>query len=251
MDLLSHITALVLTVLFAPLLPERYRSRWPWSDLVGLPGVQTLHGVLWAVAGLVFWAWGFILYQAQASDLVAAVLTDERSTGDVGPITHYGLILYFAYLVTPKGLLLTILLLDGAVRSVAGAMSGAVPGNVYVWIIFSVGRGARELAGEARRTALYGRPDEPDEIVEEGGLLRVRRTRPHPEWNADQAFRFGERFFCMHNFDPEARAGARLCVEYTFTPWPEGSTLRRVVDLPAPGPLPAEDADGPDGPPGS
>jgi|WetSurMetagenome_2_1015567.scaffolds.fasta_scaffold65759_3 hypothetical protein len=251
MEVWSHAAAVVLTTLFAPLLPERYRSRWPWSDLVGLPGVQTLHGVLWAVAGLVFWAWGFILYQQEASDLVVAVLTDERNPGDVGPITHYGLILYFAYLVTPRGFLLTFLLLDGAVRGVAGAMSGVVPGNFYVWMLLSAGRWAGELASEARRTARYGRPEEPDEVVQEGGLLRVRRTRPHPEWNADQAFRFGEKFFCLHNYDPEARKGDKLCVEYTFTPWPEGRTLRRVVNLPTPLPPPPDDADGPDVSPGS
>jgi hypothetical protein len=241
---LSHLAVVALTMLFAPLLPERYRGRWPWSDAVGLPGLQTLHGVLWAFAGIVFWAWGFILYQTEMSDLVTAVITDERSTGDVGPITHYGLILYFSYLVTPRGFLLTVLLLDGVVRGVAGAMSGVVPGNIYVWTVLSAGRWAGELAGAARRTARYGRMNQPDEILEEGGMLRVRRTRPHTDWNADQAFRYGERLYCLHNYDPEARSGDRLCVEYTFKPWPEGRTLRRVVAIgppaPASGPTPDE-----------
>jgi hypothetical protein len=251
MGFLSRAAAVVLTTIFAPLLPERYRSRWPWPDLVSVPGVQTLHGVLWAIAGLVFWAWGFALYQTEMAELVAAVITDERGSGDVGPVTHYGLILYFAYLVTPRGFLLTLLLLDGVVRGVAGAMSGVVPGNVYLWTVFSLGRWVGDLVGEARSTARYGRAGEPDRVFEEGGLLRVRRTRAHPEWNADQAFRYGGRFYCLHNFDSEARAGDRLCVEYTFTPWPEGRTLRRVVDLPTPLPPPADDAAGPGVPSGS
>lgn len=241
MGTLSRLAAVVLTTVVAPLLPERYRSRWPWADFIGMPGVQSVHGYLWALLGVGFWTWGFVVYQGEMSELVTSVIADERNTGEVGPITHYGLVLYFAYLVTAKGFLLTVLLLDGVVRGVAGAMSGTVPGNIYLWMIFSAGRWTGELAGEARRTARYGKRDEPDQIFQEGDLLRVRRTRPHPEWNADQAFRCGERFYCLHNYDPEARAGDRLCVEYTFTPWPEGRTLRRVVALGAPEATPKGD----------
>jgi hypothetical protein len=240
MGTLSRVAAVVLTTVVAPLLPERYRSRWPWADVIGMPGVQSMHGYLWAFLGIGFWAWGFILYEGEMADLVAAVVTDDRSSGDVGPITHYGLVLYFAYLVTAKGFLLTVLLLDGVVRGVAGATSGTVPGNIYLWMIFSLGRWARELGGEARRTSRYGKRDEPDQIFQEGGLLRIRRTRPHADWNADQAFRYGERLYCLHNFDPEVQAGERLCVEYTFKPWPEGRTLRRVVTVGSPA-APAQD----------
>ncbi len=239
MGFLSHWSAVVLTVFFGPLLPERSRHRWPWSDLLRMDGIQSAHGFLWAVLGVIFWAWGFVLYQAEMSDLVASLVTDERGSGDVGPITHYGLIFYFAFLVTPRGFLLTLLLLDGVVRAVAGGMAGSVPGSLYLAVPLAAGRLTARAWHAARMTSRYGKADEPDRLLEEGDRLRVLRTRPHPEWNADQAFRFGERLYQLHNYNPEAFVRGRLRFEYTFTPWPEGRTLRRVLAIGPPGDPPA------------
>src|SRR5512143_702535 len=231
MEMLSRVAAVVVTTLFAPLLPERYRCRWPWPEVIGLPGIQSAHGYLWTLAGFLFWAWGFILYQTEMSELVVAVATDERGSGDVGPITHYGLILYFAFLFTPRGFLLTVLALDGLTRGIAGAMTGSVPGSLYLAVPLAVARWLQAGWRRSRMTSRYGKASEPDRLVEEGDRLRVRRTRPHPEWNADLAFRYRDKLYRLHNFDAVAVVQGRLCFEYTFTPWPEGRTLRRVVNI--------------------
>jgi len=221
-----------LTFLLGPLLPERYRKTWPWPDLMGLQGLQTWHGFFWAFGAAILWFVGLIAYQKEMAEVVTAIVASDSGSGDVGAITHYGLVTFFAYFFTVHGALLTVLLLDGVARGAAGAMTGRVPGSVYLagplGLIRLVGIGLRAQ----RMTSLYGKSSEPDRVGIEGGVLKVRRTRPHPEWNADLAYRFGDKLYRLHNYDDHAFAQGRPCFEYQFTPWPEGTTLRRVVDIP-------------------
>ena len=221
----------LLTFLLGPLLPEQYRKTWPWPDLLGLQGLQAWHGLIWAFGAAILWFVGLIAYQKEMAELVTAMVASDAGSGDVGAITHYGLVTFFAYFFTIRGALLTVLLLDGVARGTAGAMTGRVPGTFYL----AGPLGLIRLAGIGlqahRMSSLYGKSSEPDRVSIEGGVLKVRRTRPHPEWNADQAYRFGEKLYRLHNYDEHAFAQGRPCFEYQFTPWPEGKTLRRVMDI--------------------
>ena len=231
MATLFQLMRILLTAVAVPFLPERYRTIWPWPELVNMPGLQTAQAFLCAVAGVVFWFWGQVVYQKQMAEMVTAILADERGSGDVGTITHYGLVTYFAFMFTVKGSLLTLFLLDGIARATAGAMSGVVPGTLFVAVPFLFWRLARRGVREVAMISRYGMAHGPDTVFQEGDTLCVRRTRPHPEWNAHLAFRFDGKLYRLHNYDDHARADGRPCFEYQFTPWPEGETLRRVVDI--------------------
>ena len=232
MDAVRHYAALIITVLLGPLLPERYRPSWPRPDLMETPGVQTSHAFLCTLVAFALWAWGFILYQAAMSELVTTLMTDpnQHYDGDVAP-THLGMVMYFAYLFTPRGALATIFLIDSVARLVAGAMSGKVPGSLYLAVPLALFRLVKRVVHEGTLTARYGPASEPDRISVEGDLLKVRRTRPHPEWNAHLAFRHDGKLYKLHNYDDGALFGGRPCFEYQFKPWPEDAILRRVVDI--------------------
>ncbi len=231
MATLFQLMRVLLTALVAPFLPERYRTIWPWQELVNMPGLQTAQAFLCAVAGVVFWFWGQVVYQKQMAEMVAAILADERGSGNVGTITHYGLVTYFAFMFTVKGFFLTLFLLDGIARATAGAMSGVVPGTLFLAIPFLFWRLARRGVREVVMIFRYGTAHKPDSVIQEGDTLCVRRTRPHPEWNAHLAFRHEDKLYRLHHYDDRAHANGRPCFEYWFKPWPEGQTLRRVVSI--------------------
>ena len=93
---------------------------------------------------------------------------------------------------------------------------------------------ARLVGGQVERgrvAARYGSAAEPDRITVEGNHLRVHRTRPHPEWSAHIAYRYGERFYCLEKQGEAVGATVRPCIAYEFGPWPEGVILRRVVTI--------------------
>ena len=231
MALLSACARILLTGLVGPLLPERYRHLWPWPELLGTPGVQTGHAFLCAVAGVVLWMMGLVADQTEMAERVAALLADDKGTGWVGPVTHYGLVTYFAYVFTLRGFFLTLLLWDGIVRAVAAGASKSAPGTLFLAVPLGLARlAARGLrAADMRRR--YGKASVPDVILQDEDGIRVRRTRPHPEWNAHLAYRYGGKFYRLHHFEEDAVAQGRPCFEYRFTPWPEGETLRRIVDV--------------------
>ncbi len=226
-----QVLRILLTALVVPFIPERYRPIWPWQELVNMPGLQTAQAFLCAVVGVVFWLWGQVVYQQQMAEMVTAILANERGSGDVGPITHYGLVTYFAFLFTVRGFLLTLFLLDGIARATAGAMSGVVPGSLFLAVPLLLWRLACRGVREVVMIFRYGKANEPDEVLQDGETLRVRRTRPHPEWNAHLAFRHGDKLYRLHHYDDRAQAHGGLCFEYWFKPWPDGETLRRVVNI--------------------
>lgn len=224
----------LLTFLLGPLLPERYRKVWPWPDLMGLQGLQTGHAFFWAIGAAILWFVGFIAYQKEMAELVTATIANDSGSGEAGPITFYGMVTYFAYFFSIRGAMLTVLLLDGIARATAGAMTGSVPGSIYLAVPLGFVRLAAMGVHELRMRSLYGKASEPDRVFQDGEGLRVRRTRPHPEWNAHLAYRYGGKLYRLHHYDEHAFAQGRPCFEYHFTPWPEGETLRRVVDIEEP-----------------
>lgn len=234
-----------LTLLILPLLPADYRRRWPWPSPVPEGWWDALTVYLHASVALVVFIGLFITYQQQAGEMVSAAVASEQGGGEVGRITWYGTVTFFAFFFSPMGLLSTLFLTDSAVRMIHRFGTNEPMGSVFLWVPLRLWDGLRSLGREGRMTARYGPASAPDRLTAEGQGLIVRTSRPRPEWSPDHAYVHGGRFFRLGRWGEEGD-GARRCFAYRFEPWPERDTVRRVVHLgggsPAP---PPKDGPGP------
>lgn len=223
--------AALLAFLLWPLLPEGWRRRWPWP-LPASPSVLAhLSSTLCVVASVVAWYGLFVLYAEGYGERISALLAEQDR--EPGPITWYGLPVFFSFFFTGKGALVTLWLGDSVARAVCAAASGEPLGSLFLWAPLRLVEGGVQALEEAERTRRYGRAGEPDRIRLEGETLLVSANRPHAGWNPLLTFRYGGRFFrlCSMAEVPEGRRRAFL---YRLAPWRENDPIRRVVDLGGP-----------------
>lgn len=220
-----------LTFLVGPLLPRALRRFWPWPEVLNGPWLQTLNAYLHALAGLVLWMLGLAATVKEFGDRYTEALMDPNGgTGDAAFLTWYGLIGFFAWMVSPLGLLSGLYLVDSVVRAVGGAMHRSVPGSLFVALPAAlVGWGMRRFR-EAQTTRLYGPADGPDRIELRGATLFVRTTRARPEWHDLLTFSFEGRHYRLV-WRGEVPDGARRCHEHRLEAWPDGLPIRRIVLL--------------------
>ncbi len=220
----------VLTCLVWPVLPARYRALWPWE----LPADDGVLGqasaYAHAIASVLLWGVVFIAYEKAYSLKVAGLIADDRGSGEVGLLTWYGMVCFFSFFFTPWGMLLSVYIVDSAVRLVHALGTGEPMGSVFLSAPLWFAGKVADRAKEARMTALYGSAGESDRISVEGDGLVVRATRPHAEWNALYTFSHRDTLYRLRSFC-EGAEGARRCFIYRFEPWPDGETVRRVVAL--------------------
>lgn len=234
-------TALVyaLTFLVGPLLPQALRRHWPWPDVLGGPWLQTLHAYLHAVAALVLYMTGLTLTVKEFGERFTEALMDpQHGTGDPSLLTWYGLIGFFAWLVSPLGLLAGLYLVDSVARAVNGAMHRTVPGTLFIALPLLALTPLRRAAEEARLVKRYGRPDLPDRLHARGENLFLRTSRCREEWHPLLTYSFGGKLYRLA-WSGEVPEGERFCFEYRLEPWPDGSPVKRVVLLDPPKITPA------------
>lgn len=231
-------TALVyaLTFLIGPLLPQAQRRLWPWPEVLAGPWLQTLHAYLHAVNALVLYMLGLVLTVKEFGDRFTEALMDPKSgTGDPALLTWYGMIGFFAWIVSPLGLLAGLYLGDSVVRAVGGAMHRSVPGSLFVALPLLALAPLRRAAREAALTKRYGPAGAPDRLEVQGQTLFLRTSREREEWHPLLTFSFGGKLYRMA-WRGEVREGSRFCIEHRLEPWPDGSPVKRVVLLDPPSP---------------
>lgn len=220
----------VLTCLIRPLLPARYRERWPWEPPLPESSLDHASAYLHTIASVLLWGVIFVAYQQAYALKVTALLADDRASGEVGPLTWYGLVCFFSFFFTPWGILLTLYVFDSAIRLIHVLGSGEGMGSLFfavpVWLAEKTLRGARE----ARMTRVYGKASEADRIAVVGEGLTVRANRPHEEWTSTHTFAYRGGLYKLRGVCEDAE-GPRNCFLYRFDPWPDRETVRRVVHL--------------------
>ncbi len=228
--------AVALTFLAGPLLPRPYRRFWPWPELQESGALQLFHAYLHAVASVVVWMTGLVAFVKAFGDRYTEALMDpQHGTGDPSYLTWYGLIGFFAFLVSPGGILKGLYMADSVVRAVGGAMHRTVPGTLFLALPLGLVGVLARRAREQAMTARYGPPGAPDRLEVRGESLFVWTTRPRDEWHNLLAFSHGGRLYRLV-WRGEVSGGARRAFEHRFEPWPGAMPVRRVVLLdPAPG----------------
>lgn len=220
----------VLTCLIWPLLPARFRALWPW-ELPADDGVlaQT-SAYVHMIASVLLWGVVFIAYEKAYSLKVAGLIADDRGSGEVGLLTWYGMVCFFSFFFTPWGMLLSVYIVDSAVRLIHALGTGEPMGSFFLAAPLWVAGKLADRAKEGQMTARYGRAGLPDRIVVQGEGLVVRATRPHEEWNALYTYSHRGVLYKLHSFCEDAE-GSRRCFLYRFEPWPDRETVRRLVAL--------------------
>ncbi len=229
-----HFLAIALTLIAAPLLPEKLRGEWPWQGILARPGLELINSYLHTVAGVVFWAVGLVVYQIQWSDWMTAQLWNPNLNQPEVSLQQFGMLGFFSYLVSMRGIFLTVVLTDGIVRMVGAVASGTPPGTFFIWlpmVLFDLGK---KLIGDRRRTALYGKADEPDRILISGDSMAIRCTRPHQAWHSALTYSHRERLYRLVD-QGEGRDLNRSFYEYRFEPWPDNDMIRKIYVIEAPG----------------
>ena len=242
MNRIVHFLVVALTLIAAPLLPEKLRREWPWQGTLARTGLELVNSYLHTVAGVVFWAVGLVAYQTQWSDWMTEQLWNPNLNQPEVSLQHFGMLGFFSYLVSFRGLVLSIVLIDAIVRLIGAVASGTPPGTVFIWlpmVLFNLGK---KMAGDRRRTTLYGRADEPDRVLISGDSMAVRCTRPHEAWHSALTFSHRERLYRLVELC-EGKESNRSFYEYRFEPWAENNMIRKILVIEAPG-----ESHGPNGP---
>ena len=224
------ILGVVLTIVLFPLLPRRYRQRWPWEIPVPEPALVWFTVFLHILLSVLLWGFAFTGYQKAFGDRIAEMLADPRGSGEVGNITFYGIIGFFAFFFTLKGFLAWAYLLDSVLRFVVAATISGFMGSLFLEVPLLLIDWARGGLDQARMVRTYGRAEEPDRIIESEGGLLIRACRPHPEWHGLLGFHFKGSLYRLEAM-AEVPEGARRCFEYRFGPWPDSEIVRRIVIL--------------------
>jgi hypothetical protein len=220
----------LVTVLVMPVLPEAYRKAWRWPLLLPEPLVAWTITLLHVGASALVWGFAFTSYQKAFGDMVAAAVADPNGSGEVGLITLYGIFGFFAFPLTWQGFLAWAYILDSVARFVALAVHGGFQASVFLAVPLWLHGRVLALAKSMATNAVYGKASEPDRLFEEGKTIRLRSTRPHPEWHANLAFHCRDTLFRLES-ESDVPEGKRRCFEYRFGPWPEQEIVRRVVLL--------------------
>jgi len=231
-----QLLSFTVTLLIGPLLPERYRKHWPLPVSMDEPGLQTIHAYIHAVAAVALLAVAYAAYQISFSDWMTDALwdpdlLDQMDLDEKVPMAGFGLLGMFSFLMSVRGILCGLYVLDSMVRVVAATASGGqVPGSAWFnlplvgWEYFA--KAAREKGMDTR----YGKADEPLNIRFSGGGILVRSTRPRESWHAALSFSFRGNLYRLVEAG-EGREEGRSCFDYRFEPWPENDMVRRIIVL--------------------
>ncbi len=217
-----------LTFLIWPLLPARFRALWPWDPPMEESVLSHASAYLHAIVSLVLWGIVFVAYEEAYALKVTALLADDRGSGDVGPLTWYGMVCFFSFFFTPWGIVLTLYITDSAVRLIHALGSGEGMGSLFLAAPLWIAGKVLDAAQEVRMTNLYGKAGQPDRVAVSGEGLVVRSNRPHEEWTALYTYTHGGVLYRLKSSCEEPE-GPRRCFLYRFDPWPDRETVRRIV----------------------
>jgi hypothetical protein len=218
----------VLTFFLLPLLPERFRERWPWDPPLGIGPLSHISVWLHAVAALSAWAVVFVLYQEAYAEKVSEALASTDS--EPGAITFLGAVTFFSFFFSLRGILMNLVLVDAAARLIHVVGSGEPMGSAFLAVPLYLAGKLLDYGREARLTAAYGLASEPDRILLQGDGLVVRANRPHDTWHAILTYAYGEKHYRLEGHR-EAQEGKKRCYEYLLGPWPDRETVRKIVRL--------------------
>ncbi len=182
------------------------------------------------IASVLVWGIVFVAYEKAYALRVAALIADDRGSGEVGLLTWYGMVCFFSFFFTPWGMLLSVYIVDSAVRLVHSLGTGEPMGSIFLAAPLWAAGKVLDQVREGRMTALYGRADQPDRIAVQGDGLALRAARPHEEWSALYTYSHAGMLYRLKSFCEE-KEGERRCFLYRFEPWPDRETVRRVVAL--------------------
>jgi hypothetical protein len=183
---------------------------------------------LHAIVSLVLWGIVFVAYEKAYALKVTALLADDRGSGDVGPLTWYGMVCFFSFFFTPWGIVLTLYVTDSAVRLIHTLGSGEGMGSLFLAAPLWVAGKVLDAAEEVRMTKLYGKAGQPDRVAVSGEGLVVRSNRPHEEWTVLYTYTHCGVLYKLKSSCEEPE-GPRRCFLYRFDPWPDREMVRRIV----------------------
>lgn len=217
-----------LTAILLPLLPARYRKKWPWSHPWSVAVVDHASAFVHVVGALVAWGLVFIFYQQAYAERVAEALAETDR--EPGALTWLGAVTFFSFFFSAQGILLTLIVVDGAARAIHVVASGEPMGSLFLALPLLLVDTVAGCVRKARMTSLYGKKGEPDRVTRVGDGLLLKANRPHDAWHRHLTFASGERFYRLDSMG-EGRDGDRRCFEYRFRPWIENEPIRSVVRL--------------------
>jgi hypothetical protein len=220
----------LVTVLVMPVLPEAYRKAWKWPLLLPDAMVAWIVALLHVGASTLVWGFTFTSYQKEFGDFIAALVADPSGSGDVGPFMFYGVFGFLAFPLTWQGFLAWAYIIDAVARFVALAIHGGFQASAFLAVPLWLYERVLALAKSMVKNTVYGKASEPDRLLEEGKTIRLRCTRPHPEWHTNLTFHCRDTLFRLES-ESDVPEGKRRCFEYRFGPWPEQEIVRRVVLL--------------------
>jgi len=228
-ELLHGLRAFV-TFVVLPCLPERYRKLWPWDAPISISTLGLISGATHLLASAIVLCIVFMYHQEAFSSDVTDTLVNPDGTGQPGPVTWYGMVGFFTFTFTLKGLLLEIWTIDSLIRFYHASVTSTPLGSVFFSAPLYLFDRLRGWLESSRMTSRYGRADQPDRIVQEGDGLLLRSTRPHPNWGRLTAFSRGDSFYRLVS-SGEGTVDGRPCFEYRLSPWPANDVIREIVPL--------------------
>jgi len=194
---------------------------------------QWFNSILHLALSLIIWEVVFTAYQIEFGDRVAEATWQgsQKNPELLGTFVHWaGIIGFFTFLFTLKGLFVWTYLLDSLVRLASMAAIRKHNASIFLFAPLWLLDHAKRAYSDARTIEKYGSAYEPDRLFETKEGFCVRSTRSHEEWHAQMTFRYKGSLYRLDS-ETEVQEGKRHCHECRFSPWPENWIIRRVVVL--------------------
>ena len=182
--------------LFLTLLPQRYRSLWlpEWQGSLRRSAVVSgTVQILLCLAALLLRYPRFV--DSQLNAIPAEVFMKAAERGGDTSVRGFGIILLFAYVLTPLSLLLIYFVFEGTVRLTAALTTGEVVGSLPFLIVEKSVSKIEKMREEKRQG-----PRIPDVVSAppldgSGYDLAVSSCRAKPNWNESMTVSYQDRLF--------------------------------------------------------
>lgn len=229
----SEAGKLLLTFAVAPLLPREERRLWPWREWSKNGTLLVLSAAFHTVVALGLYVAGLVSYVKRFGELYTAALVDPNAPESATLSSHYGVIGFLSWVVSPLGLLAGLYITDSVVRAF-GSVSGNAPGSFFLWLPCLALRKLRRSWEEAALTARYGPADLPLRIEKRGNTLFVRASRSRDDWHELLTYSYGDELFKLVWRGEAPAGGGKFYFEYRMEPWTEATPVRRILLLDPP-----------------
>lgn len=219
------------TNLIMPCLPEKFRKMWTWPSYWSRSTSAHVSAYVQSVVSLILYTSLLVPYVHAYGEKIAEMIADPNGKGSAAFITWYGMVAFFSFFFTAAGFLVTIFLVDSAVRFIHVLGTGEAMGSLFFSAPLFLAGIVIDRVREIRMTARYGPADKPDVItVEEDGRLTVRSSRPHREWTTLFTYELQDKLYELIDTGTESPAEEDAFL-YGMKTWPDRRIIRRLVKL--------------------